>query len=150
MHPQSLVHSLVEFVDGSTLAQLGLPDMRTALAVGFGWPERIESGRRRAGPAGAGGRLDFEPPDLDAFPCLRLAFEALAAGGTAPAVLNAANEVAVSAFLQRPDRFPSDPRAGRGHPRRASRRPRPTSLDALLEADAAGAPSCRSRDPGLA
>ncbi len=100
VHPQSLVHSLVEFVDGSTLAQLGLPDMRTALAVGFGWPERITSG-----VAGldllAHGRLDFEPPDLEAFPCLRLAFQALAAGGTAPAVLNAANEVAVSAFLQR-------------------------------------------------
>jgi len=98
VHPQSLVHSLVEFVDGSTLAQLGLPDMRTALAVGFAWPERIESG-----VAGldllAHGRLDFEPPDLDAFPCLHLAFAALAAGGTAPAVLNAANEVAVAAFL---------------------------------------------------
>ncbi|MDI9240486.1 1-deoxy-D-xylulose-5-phosphate reductoisomerase [Lysobacter sp. LF1] len=100
VHPQSLVHSLVEFIDGSTLAQLGLPDMRTALAVGFGWPERMASG-----VAGLDmlthGRLDFEPPDLEAFPCLRLAFEALAAGGTAPAVLNAANEVAVSAFLQR-------------------------------------------------
>jgi 1-deoxy-D-xylulose-5-phosphate reductoisomerase len=99
VHPQSLVHSLVEFVDGSTLAQLGLPDMRTALAVGLGWPERIESG-----VAGldllAHGKLEFEPPDLDAFPCLRLAFDALAAGGTAPAMLNAANEVAVSSFLQ--------------------------------------------------
>ena len=99
VHPQSLVHSLVEFVDGSTLAQLGLPDMRTSLAVGLGWPERIGSG--------VGGldllkhpRLDFEAPDTDAFPCLRLAWEAMAAGGTAPAVLNAANEVAVSAFLQ--------------------------------------------------
>jgi len=100
VHPQSLVHSLVEFVDGSTLAQLGLPDMRTALAVGFGWPERIESGVSGLDML-AHGRLDFEPPDLDAFPCLRLAFEALSAGGTAPAVLNAANEVAVSAFLQR-------------------------------------------------
>ncbi|WP_342315158.1 1-deoxy-D-xylulose-5-phosphate reductoisomerase [Lysobacter sp. FW306-1B-D06B] len=100
VHPQSLVHSLVEFVDGSTLAQLGLPDMRTALAVGFGWPERIESGVGGLDML-AHGRLDFEPPDLAAFPCLRLAFEALAAGGTAPAVLNAANEVAVSAFLQR-------------------------------------------------
>ena len=100
VHPQSLVHSLVEFVDGSTLAQLGLPDMRTALAVGFGWPERIESGVSGLDML-AHGRLDFEPPDLDAFPCLRLAFEALTAGGTAPAVLNAANEVAVSAFLQR-------------------------------------------------
>lgn len=100
VHPQSLVHSLVEFVDGSTLAQLGLPDMRTALAVGFGWPERIASGVAGLDML-AHGRLDFEPPDQDAFPCLRLAFEALAAGGTAPAVLNAANEVAVSAFLQR-------------------------------------------------
>ena len=99
VHPQSLVHSLVEFVDGSTLAQLGLPDMRTALAVGLGWPERIASG-----VAGldllAQGPLEFEPPDLDAFPCLRLAYQALDAGGTAPAMLNAANEVAVSAFLQ--------------------------------------------------
>ena len=99
VHPQSLVHSLVEFVDGSTLAQLGLPDMRTALAVGLGWPQRIESG-----VAGLDlltqGRLDFEAPDTDAFPCLRLAWQALEAGGTAPAVLNAANEVAVSAFLQ--------------------------------------------------
>lgn len=99
VHPQSLVHSLVEFVDGSTLAQLGLPDMRTSLAVGLGWPQRIESG-----VAGLDlltqGRLDFEAPDTDAFPCLRLAWQALAAGGNAPAVLNAANEVAVSAFLQ--------------------------------------------------
>ena len=99
VHPQSLVHSLVEFVDGSTLAQLGLPDMRTSLAVGLGWPQRIESG-----VAGldllSQGRLDFEAPDTDAFPCLRLAWEAMEAGGTAPAVLNAANEVAVSAFLQ--------------------------------------------------
>ncbi len=99
VHPQSLVHSLVEFVDGSTLAQLGLPDMRTSLAVGLGWPQRIESG-----VAGldllAQGRLDFEAPDMQAFPCLRLAWHAMQAGGTAPAVLNAANEVAVSAFLQ--------------------------------------------------
>jgi len=99
VHPQSLVHALVEYVDGSTLAQLGLPDMRTALAVGLGWPERLESG-----VAGldllAQGRLDFEAPDPAAFPCLRLAGQAMAAGGTAPAVLNAANEEAVSAFLQ--------------------------------------------------
>ena len=97
VHPQSLVHSLVEFVDGSTLAQMGLPDMRTTLAVGLGWPQRIESG-----VAGldllAQGRLDFEA--TDAFPCLALAWQAMQAGGTAPAVLNAANEEAVSAFLQ--------------------------------------------------
>jgi len=99
VHPQSLVHSLVEFIDGSTLAQMGLPDMRTTLAVGLGWPQRIESG-----VAGLDlltqGRLDFEAPDLDAFPCLRLAWQAMEAGGSAPAILNAANEVAVSAFLQ--------------------------------------------------
>lgn len=99
VHPQSVVHSMVQFVDGSMLAQLGRPDMRTALAVGFGWPERIESG---VGPLDllALGRLDFEPPDLEAFPCLRLAREAMDAGGTAPALLNAANEIAVSGFLQ--------------------------------------------------
>jgi 1-deoxy-D-xylulose-5-phosphate reductoisomerase len=99
VHPQSLVHSLVDFVDGSTLAQLGLPDMRTALAVGLGWPERLASGVSGLDLVAQGGRLDFEAPDLDAFPCLRLAFDALRAGGAAPAVLNAANEVAVEAFL---------------------------------------------------
>lgn len=99
VHPQSLVHSLVEFVDGSTLAQLGLPDMRTALAVGLAWPRRIDSGVAPLDLA-AHGRLDFEPPDLDAFPCLGLAWRALETGGAAPAVLNAANEVAVQAFLE--------------------------------------------------
>ncbi|WP_421570339.1 1-deoxy-D-xylulose-5-phosphate reductoisomerase [Stenotrophomonas sp. PD6] len=99
VHPQSLVHSLVEFVDGSTLAQLGLPDMRTTLAVGLGWPQRIESGVGGLDLL-AQGRLDFEAPDSDAFPCLALAWQAMAAGGTAPAILNAANEIAVSAFLQ--------------------------------------------------
>ena len=99
VHPQSLVHSLVEFVDGSTLAQLGLPDMRTTLAVGLGWPQRIESGLGGLDLL-TQGRLDFEAPDTEAFPCLKLAWQAMAAGGTAPAILNAANEVAVSAFLQ--------------------------------------------------
>ncbi len=99
VHPQSLVHSLVEFVDGSTLAQLGLPDMRTSLAVGLGWPERIESGVSGLDLL-AQGRLDFEAPDTQAFPCLRLAWQAMESGGTAPAILNAANEIAVSAFLQ--------------------------------------------------
>ena len=99
VHPQSLVHSLVEFIDGSTLAQMGLPDMRTTLAVGLGWPQRID-----AGVGGLDllqqGRLDFEAPDTEAFPCLALAWQAMEAGGTAAAVLNAANEEAVSAFLQ--------------------------------------------------
>ena len=101
VHPQSLVHSLVEFVDGSTIAQLGLPDMRTALAVGLGWPERLESGVAGLDLVAQGGRLDFEPPDLEAFPSLGLAFQALRCGGAAPAVLNAANEAAVDAFLAR-------------------------------------------------
>lgn len=100
VHPQSLVHSMVDFADGSTLAQLGLPDMRTALAVGLGWPERLHSGVDALDLLIQGGRLEFEAPDLDAFPCLGLAFAALQAGGAATAVLNAANEIAVSAFLQ--------------------------------------------------
>jgi len=108
VHPQSLVHSLVEFVDGSTLAQMGLPDMRTTLAVGLGWPQRIESGVGGLDLL-TQGRLDFEAPDNDAFPCLGLAWQAMAAGGTAPAILNAANEVAVSAFLQGKVAFPAIP-----------------------------------------
>ncbi|MGX5732065.1 1-deoxy-D-xylulose-5-phosphate reductoisomerase [Pseudoxanthomonas beigongshangi] len=134
VHPQSLVHSLVEFVDGSTLAQLGLPDMRTALAVGLGWPDRIDSG-----VAGLDlltqGRLDFEAPDTDAFPCLRLACEALEAGGTAPAILNAANEVAVSAFLQGKIRFLSIPALVEDALAALPAAPA-DSLEVLLEADA--------------
>ena len=136
VHPQSLVHSLVAFRDGSTLAQLGLPDMRTALAVGFGWPERLDSGVAGLELLAQGGALEFEAPDLEAFPCLRLAFDALEAGGTAPAVLNAANEVAVSAFLQRRVGFLAIPRlveaALSGTPAGAA-----DSLDGLHEADAA-------------
>ena len=98
VHPQSIVHSLVEYVDGSILAQLGNPDMRTPIAHALGWPERIASGVQSLDLA-AVARLDFEPPDLGRFPALRLAREVAEAGGTAPAVLNAANEVAVAAFL---------------------------------------------------
>lgn len=100
VHPQSLVHSLVDYVDGSTLAQLGLPDMRTALAYGLAWPERIDAGVGLLDLLAAG-RLDFEAPDLVAFPALSHAFSALRAGIGATTVLNAANEMAVSAFLQR-------------------------------------------------
>lgn len=99
VHPQSVIHSLVDYVDGSVLAQLGNPDMRTTLACGLAWPERIESGVAPLDLA-AIGRFDFAAPDHDAFPCLGLAFAALRAGGTAAATLNAANEIAVSAFLQ--------------------------------------------------
>jgi 1-deoxy-D-xylulose-5-phosphate reductoisomerase len=98
VHPQSVIHSLVDYVDGSVLAQLGNPDMRTAIAHALAWPERIESGVAPLDLA-ALGRFDFESPDLQAFPCLGLAYAALRAGGTAPAILNAANEVAVAAFL---------------------------------------------------
>ena len=98
LHPQSMVHSLVEYIDGSVLAQLGNPDMRTALAHALAWPERIEAG---VAPLDlpALGRLDFESPDTDTFRCLALAYQALRAGGDATAILNAANEVAVAAFL---------------------------------------------------
>ena len=98
IHPESIVHSLVEYVDGSMLAQLGNPDMRTPIAQALAFPDRIDAAvpvlelvRR--------GRLTFEAPDRQRFPCIDLAFDALGAGGTAPAVLNAANEVAVAAFL---------------------------------------------------
>ena len=100
VHPQSVVHSLVEYVDGSTLAQLGPPDMRTPIACAWAWPDRLPWPAPRLDLA-AVGRLDFEPPDPARFPALRLAREALRAGGHAPAALNAANEVAVAAFLDR-------------------------------------------------
>jgi 1-deoxy-D-xylulose-5-phosphate reductoisomerase len=98
VHPQSIVHSMVEYVDGSILAQLGNPDMRTPIAHALGWPERIGSGVQSLDLT-AVARLDFEAPDVGRFPALRIAREAAEAGGTAPAVLNAANEVAVAAFL---------------------------------------------------
>jgi len=105
IHPQSVVHSLVEFVDGSVLAQLGAPDMRIPIAYALAWPERIETPAQRLDLA-AIARLDFETPDLDRFPALRLAREALEAGGAAPIVLNAANEVAVAGFLAERLAFP--------------------------------------------
>ncbi len=105
VHPQSIVHSLVEFVDGSVLAQLGLPDMRVPIAVALAHPERLPLDLPRLDlPSLA--RFDFEPPDRKRFPCLDLAFEALRADEAAPAVLNAANEVAVAAFLAGRVSFP--------------------------------------------
>jgi 1-deoxy-D-xylulose-5-phosphate reductoisomerase len=98
VHPQSLVHSMVEYVDGSVLAQLGNPDMRTAIAHALAWPDRVASGVSPLDLA-ACAPLAFEAPDLATFRCLALAYEALRAGGDSPAVLNAANEVAVEAFL---------------------------------------------------
>ena len=98
VHPQSVIHSMVEYDDRSTLAQLGCPDMRVPIASALAWPERMETPCRPLDLA-AIGRLDFEAPDEERFPALRLAREAVQAGGNAPAVLNAANEVAVAAFL---------------------------------------------------
>jgi 1-deoxy-D-xylulose-5-phosphate reductoisomerase len=98
IHPQSVMHSLVEYLDGSMIAQLSHPDMRVPIAHALGFPERIESGARPL-DLGALGQLTFEKPDHARFPCVRLAYDALRTGGTAPAVLNAANEVAVDAFL---------------------------------------------------
>lgn len=99
VHPQSVIHSMVEYVDGSTLAQLGSPDMRTPIASCLAWPERIEAPSPRLDLA-ALGQLTFQAPDPDRFPALRLARAAMEAGDGAPTILNAANEVAVAAFLE--------------------------------------------------
>jgi 1-deoxy-D-xylulose-5-phosphate reductoisomerase len=99
IHPQSIIHSMVEYVDGSVLAQLGNPDMRTPIAHALGFPERMETGVNPLDMFKIA-RLDFEAPDFERFPCLRLAYQALASGGSAPAVLNAVNEVAVDSFLK--------------------------------------------------
>lgn len=104
VHPQSVVHSMVEYNDGSILAQLGQPDMRTPIAYGLGFPDRIQSGVGLLDLAKLG-RLDFEPPDFQRFPCLDLAFQALRHGQTACIALNAANEVAVECFLNRQIRY---------------------------------------------
>lgn len=99
VHPQSVIHSMVEYIDGSVLAQLGNPDMRTPIAYALGFPERLESGVGSLDLFKIA-RLDFELPDMQRFPCLRLAFDALRMGGTASTILNAANEIAVEAFLK--------------------------------------------------
>ena len=108
IHPQSIVHSMVAYRDGSVLAQLGNPDMRTPIAYALAWPERIEAGVKRLNLA-AMNDLSFRAPDLNRFPCLRLAYEAMQAGENMPVVLNAANEIAVQAFLDRQIRFDQIP-----------------------------------------
>jgi len=104
LHPQSIIHSLVEYVDGSMLAQLSHPDMRIPIAHALAWPQRMISGIDSINLAEIG-RLEFEPLDFNRFPCLRLAYEAMLAGGTTTTILNAANEIAVQAFLQGQIRF---------------------------------------------
>jgi 1-deoxy-D-xylulose-5-phosphate reductoisomerase len=106
IHPQSIVHSLVEFDDGSVLAQMSQPDMRVPIAHALGWPDRIASGAAGLDLVQIG-RLSFEDPDFERFPCLAIAQAAARAGGTTPAVMNAANEVAVAAFLGRRLNFAS-------------------------------------------
>ena len=109
LHPQSVIHSLVQYADGSVLAQLGNPDMRTPIAYGLAWPERMKSGVASLDLFDIA-RLDFEAPDLERFPCLRLASEAMCRGGTATAILNAANEIAVAEFLAGNVRYTDIPR----------------------------------------
>ncbi|MEO8675490.1 MAG: 1-deoxy-D-xylulose-5-phosphate reductoisomerase [Casimicrobiaceae bacterium] len=134
IHPESVIHSLVEYVDGSVLAQLGNPDMRTPIAQALAFPDRIDAGVDRLELARRG-PLTFDAPDFARFPCLALAYDALSASGTAPAVLNAANEVAVAAFLDGRIRYldiaPACAEALARLPARAVR-----SLDDALAADA--------------
>jgi 1-deoxy-D-xylulose-5-phosphate reductoisomerase len=133
IHPESVVHSLVEYVDGSVIAQLGNPDMRTPIAHALAFPDRIDAGVDLLDLARIGA-LHFERPDIGRFPCLRLAYAALEAGGSAPAVLNAANEVAVAHFLAGGIGFPEIPRLieavlARSHTTAVE------TLDDVLEAD---------------
>ena len=104
VHPQSIVHSMVEYHDGAVVAQLGMPDMRGPIAYALSYPERL-SGVSPSLDLAQVGTLTFEEPDLDRFPCLAYAFDALKAGGSMPAVLSAANEVAVKYFLAGEDRL---------------------------------------------
>jgi 1-deoxy-D-xylulose-5-phosphate reductoisomerase len=135
IHSQSIVHSLVEFADGSVIAQLSNPDMRVPIAHALGFPERIESGATPLDLA-AIGQLSFERPDAERFPCLGLAYSALREAGTAPAVLNAANEVAVAAFLDGKLRYTAIPEVI-AHALERVRATPADALEAVLEADRA-------------
>ncbi len=108
IHPQSVIHSMVDYVDGTVLAQMGNPDMRIPIAHAMAWPERFDSGAKPLNIFDVR-RMDFEEPNLQRFPCLRLAYKAINAGGTMPTVLNAANEIAVEAFLDRRVKFTDIP-----------------------------------------
>jgi len=133
VHPQSVVHSMVEFVDGSIIAQLGTADMRTPIQYALTYPERLPSPLASLDWATVS-RLDFMPSDRKKFPCISLAYQAMNAGGTAPAVLNATDEVAVEAFLERKIAFPEIPRmvenALNAHQNTAA-----DSIDSIIEAD---------------
>jgi len=135
LHPQSIIHSLVEYTDGSMLAQLGNPDMRIPIAHALGWPGRIESGAAGLDLLTVGS-LQFEAPDHARYPCLALAAEAMQTGGTAPAILNAANEIAVQAFLDRQIPFSAIPETI-SHTLAHCRARAANSLEVILEDDAA-------------
>jgi len=134
IHPQSVIHSMVSYVDGSVLAQLGNPDMRTPIAYGLAYPERIASGVNQLDITKMA-QLSFQQPDLKQFPCLALAFDALRAGDTAPAILNAANEVAVQAFLDKKIGFLKIPELIAEVMNRVANR-RVTDLAGIMEQDA--------------
>ena len=134
VHPQSIIHSMVEYIDGCVMAQLGAPDMRAPIAYAIAWPERCESGITTLDLTEIGS-LTFEEPDTERFPALQLAFEALKAGRTCPAVLNAANEIAVAAFLEKRIGFVDIP-ALVDRTLQAHEPFTPSSLEEYLEADA--------------
>jgi len=133
VHPQSVIHSMVEYVDGSVLAQMGNPDMRTPIAHALSWPDRIDSGVASLDLFEIA-RLDFQQPDFERFPSLQLAYDAVAAGGVIPAVLNAANEVAVDAFLAGRIPFVTIPRLNQAVMESAEQM-QPQSIGHLLEVD---------------
>jgi 1-deoxy-D-xylulose-5-phosphate reductoisomerase len=135
VHPQSIIHSMVEYIDGSILAQMGNPDMRTPIAYALAYPKRIESGVASLNLLEIA-KLEFEAPDVKRFPCLQLAFDALAAGGTAPAIVNAANEIAVALFLNQQIGF-TEIAALIAETLNASQIAPVSSLEQLIEADAA-------------
>ncbi len=148
LHPQSIIHSMVSYVDGSVLAQLGNPDMRTPIAHAMAWPERMPAGVSPLDLFTAGS-LTFQEPDLERFPALALAFAAARAGGTATAILNAANEVAVAAFLDGRIRFTDIPRVLEHALAGCSPKP-VTGLDAVLAADAEAREAARAGLPKTA
>ncbi|MFW5855546.1 MAG: 1-deoxy-D-xylulose-5-phosphate reductoisomerase, partial [Thermodesulfobacteriota bacterium] len=146
VHPQSIVHSMVAYRDGSVMAQMGVPDMKGAIAYALSYPERLDI--QQPAPDFPGLEcLTFQEPDWDRFPCLGLAFEACRAGGTLPAVLNAANETAVEAFLQEKISFTAIPDIIRDAVRDHAPTPNPT-LEDVLEADQWARAAARERIGG--
>ena len=134
IHPQSIIHSMVSYVDGSVLAQLGNPDMRTPIAHALAWPERIESGVEPLDIFDVG-TLDFEKPDIARFPCLKLCYDAIANGGSASIILNAANEIAVDEFLNNKIKFTAIAEVVEQTMRDSDINDDVSTLDLIIEAD---------------